>query len=351
MKKEMDVFSVSKVAMDNYKNKFDNAKTRKEKRFEDLNRNFIKGSPMFVQERDRIMPEFSKEIETARDESLKAFEDALEKAIACERAHVMIISSSTKEMISVLNCLENSSISVDEYRALVESHGNKSYWIDRFLERLAAKNDIYETGVQPSFTVKLEILDKLARNTKDYLNNYDGEHKTFPVTSSDAYIYKLEEKYTNGYSGIRMSDRETAKRLVEKALRKGDSLKRSVSISNILRTTKPDMQNEILSILSESDNSVLLDPVMTGVKKVVDRFKKENSQNIKLATAAIDKINSAKSHQERMGIIWDNLDNKHFRKMIEEKIATKNDEKLKESYETALEVKREKSQKAPDNRE
>ena len=53
------------------------------------------------------------------------------------------------------------------------------------------------------------------------------------------------------------------------------------------------------------------------------------------------KMDGAKSHQDCMGIIWDNLGNRYFRKQLEEKIAATNDEKLKDSYETALEVKRE----------
>ena len=52
---------------------------------------------------------------------------------------------------------------------------------------------------------------------------------------------------TNGYSNVRMSDKETAKRLVANALNKGDSLERSCALANMLRTSKPDMQYEILS--------------------------------------------------------------------------------------------------------
>lgn len=215
--------------------------------------------------------------------------------------------------------------------------------MDRFFEKIAEKNGIYETGVQPSLTAKLEILNELAENTRDCLNNYNGEDKTFLVTSSDKYVFGLEEKYTNGYSGVRMSDRETAKRLVDKALNEGDSMERSVTLSNMLRTSKPDMQHEILSLLAEGEHPALSDPTMnlTGVKDVVDRFRKENLRDIKAADLAIKKMDGAKSRQERMGVIWDNLDNRHFRKQLEEKIAATNDEKLKDSYETALEVKRE----------
>jgi hypothetical protein len=343
MEKEYDVFSISKVCMDSYKSRYDKAKAKKKQSFDNLNKNFVSGSPMFVQERDKIVPTYEKEVEAARNEALETFEDALEKAIACERGHAMAISTETTRLMSVLDCLKDSPVSVDEYNALVEAHGNKSYWVDRFFEKIAEKNGIYETGVQPSLTAKLEILNELAENTRDCLNNYNGEDKTFLVTSSDKYVFGLEEKYTNGYSGVRMSDRETAKRLVDKALNEGDSMERSVTLSNMLRTSKPDMQHEILSLLAEGEHPALSDPTMnlTGVKDVVDRFRKENLRDIKAADLAIKKMDGAKSRQERMGVIWDNLDNRHFRKQLEEKIAATNDEKLKDSYETALEVKRE----------
>lgn len=353
MKKEYKVFSISKVCMDSYKSRYDKAKAKKKQSFDNLNKNFVPGSPMFVQERDKIVPTYEKEVEAARNEALEAFEDALEKAIACERGHAMAISTETTRLMSVLDCLKDSPVSVDEYNALVEAHGNKSYWADRFFEKIAEKNGIYETGVQPSLTAKLEILNELAENTRQFLNEYDGEKKTFLVTSSDKYIFGLEEKYTNGYSGVHITDKETAKRLVDKALSKGDSMERSVTLANMLRTNKPDMQYEILSLLAEGEHPALLDPTMnlTGVKDVVDRFRKENLRDIKAADVAMKKMDGAKSHQDCMGIIWDNLDNRHFRKQLEEKIAATNNDKLKDSYETALEVKREKSQKAADKRE
>lgn len=341
MKKEHEVFGVAKVCMDCFKSKYDKATAKKKQRFESLNKNFVPGSPMFIAERDKIVPTYEKEVEAARNEALEAFEDALEKAIACEKAHATVITTETTRLMSVLDCIKDSLVSVDEYSALVEAHGNKSYFVDRFFEKIAGKNDIYETGVQPSLTAKLEILNELAENTRQFLNEYDGEKKTFLVTSSDKYIFGLEEKYTNGYSGVRMSDKETAKRLVDKALNKGDSMERSVTLANMLRTNKPDMQYEILSLLAESGHSALSDPTMslTGAKEIVDRFRKEDLQDSKAADVAMEKVKSAKSRQEYAGVIFDNINNKHFRKLIEEKIATTNDRELKDCYENMQEVK------------
>ena len=342
MKKEqLEIFATAKVCMDTYKNRYDKAKAKKEERFKSLNRNFVPGSPMFVAERDRITPEFEAEVEGARDELSGTFEDVYMRTVAREKAAVTAVTGSTKEMLTALQYLEGMPVSLDEYNALTDCFGGKLYWLDRFFERIADKNGIAKTGVQPSLTAKLAVLEELAENTKQFLNGYDGERKNFIATSSEKYIFSLEDKYTNGYSGIFLNDKEQAKRMVSKAMWKGDSLERSCILANMLRTATPGMQNEILSILAESGHTSLTDPAMrfTGVQNVVDRFRKEDAKLIKAADAAMEQVDSAKSRPEYAGGVYDNFDNRHFRKKMEEKIAATNDRELKECYENVRDMK------------
>lgn len=342
-KKELEIFGMAKIVMDTYKTKFDKAKKRKEDRFKSLNANYKAGSPLFVKERDRITPEFQEEVEKVRNDLMAEFEDALVQLRAVETAKVATISNETKTMMGILDCLENKTMSVDEYEVLVQHYGNKSYWIDRFFERIANKCGIMDSMVQPPLSTKLEILQTLEQNVREYIDKYDGENKCFPVTSSDKYVYALEREYTNDYSGVRMNDTETAKRLVNKAFSIGDSLERSCTLANMLRTSKPDLQHEILCLLAEHDYPALSDPTMNfiGVKNIVDKFKKEDLQDIKAADAAMVKVKSAKSHQERIATIYNNLDNRHFVKAIEKHIADTNDKELRESYKNMQQVKRE----------
>lgn len=342
-KEELKVFAMAKVCMDTYKSRYDKAKAKKEERFKNLNRNFVPGSPMFVAERDKITPEYKAEVDGARGELLKEFEDAFMRTVAHEKAAVSVITGSTKEILATLKYLEDMPVSVDEYTALTDSFGGKMYWLDRFFEKIADKNGIAKTGVQPSLTVKMEILETLSANVREFLNEYDGERKNFIVTSSDKYLFDLEDKYTNGYSGVYLNDKEQAKRMVSKAMGKGDSLERSCALANMLRTSEPDIQHEILSLLAEGEHPALSDPTMNliGTKDVVDRFKKENTRNIKAADVAMEKVKGAKSHKERIGIIYDNLNNRHFVKTLEKHIADTSDKALKESYENMQEVRRE----------
>ena len=140
--------------------------------------------------------------------------------------------------------------------------------------------------------------------------------------------------------------------MVSKALNEGSSLDRSFVLANMLRTSAPDIQDEMLSILAEKDPAALHDPTMkfTGVQNVVDRFIKTDGELVKAANATMEKADNAKSYQERIGILWDGFDNRHLRKRFEERIAATNDEKLRDSYANMKEIKEEQKQESRANK-
>ena len=348
IKTELEIFTMAKMVMDTYQTRFEKAKKKREERFRNLNANYKPGSPLFVKERDSITPQFQEEVEKARNDLMMEFEDSLMKLRAVETAKVATITSETKSMMAVLDCLKDRTVSLDEYTVLAQHYGGKSYWIDRFLETLADKCGIMDSMVQPPLSVKLEILQTLEQNVREYIDGYDGENKCFPVISSDKYIYKMEESYTNGYSGVRLDSREQAKRMVSKALNEGSSLDRSFVLANMLRTSTPDIRDEMLSVLIEKDPAALHDLTMkfTGVQSVVDRFMETDGELVKTAGVAMERADKAKSYQERIGILWDDFGNKHLRKKIEERIAATKDEELKDSYENMKQIKKEQEQES-----
>lgn len=352
IKTEIDIFGMAKVVMDTYKAKFDKAKKKKEERFKRLQTNFVPGSPLFAEERDSITPQFQEEIEKARHDLMAEFEEELMRLRTVETAKVATISSETKSMMAVLDCLKDRTVSLDEYTVLAQHYSGRSYWIDRFLEGVADQCGIMDSMVQPGLSVKMEVLQALEQNVREYVDGYDGEKKLFITTSSDKYIYTMERIYTNNYSSMRLDNREQAKRMVSKALSERTSMNRSIVLANMLRTSEPDMQDEILSVLAEKNPAVLHDPAMKfiGVQSVVNKFIETDGELVKAANAVMKKADNAKSHQERIGILWDNFDNRHLRKMIEERIAATNDEELKDSYENLKEIKKEQEQESRANK-
>lgn len=352
IKTELDIFNMAKVVMDTYKARFDKAKKKKEERFERLKKNFMPGSPLFVKERDSITPQFQEEVEKARHDLMAEFEEELMRLKAVETAQVATISSETKSMMIVLDHLKDSVISIDEYTVLAQHYGGKSYWVDRALERAALKCAIPDSMVQPPLSTKLEILKTLEENVREYIEKYDGEKKNFFVTSSERYLFSLEERYTNNYSSMRLNSREEAKRAVTKALSEGSSFDRALVLANVLRTSKPDVQQEILAYLDEKDPAALHDPTMkfSGVKQVVDKFRETDGRLLKEAKEIMKKVNSAKTHQDRIGLIWDNFSNYQLRKMVENQIEKTNDEKLKDSYQNMWDIKKEQEQESRANK-
>ncbi len=313
-KDELVVFSTAKVTMDSFRQKYDSAKKKKKQRFDELNQNYKPGSPLFIQERDRITPECEAEIEKAREKCRREFTEVLENTIAKERAAATVTGGSVNNTLETLKCLETIPVSVDEYTALVDTLGGKLYWIDRYFEKIAEKNGIRDTGVQPSLTVKLQVLNRLEADVNEFLNDYNGEDKSFIVTNSDGHIFKMENEYTNGYSHVSMSGREQAKRMVTEALRKGDSMERACYLSNMIRTSEPDLQQELLTELSERDSAALSDPTMNlvGISAVIEDFRKTEYAGIKKAEKTIEQIKGEKLKHNRETIAFQNLENRHF---------------------------------------
>lgn len=336
-KDELLVFSTAHVAMDTYKRKYNEATTKKKQRFNDLNTNYKPGSPMFVQERDKIVPEYEKEIEDAKYHCLKEFNDILDETIAKERGSVTVTGGSVNNVLETLKCLETIPVSYDEYTALVDTLGGKLYWIDRYFEKIAEKNGIWETGVQPSYTKKLQILNQLKKDVTECINGYNGEDKTFIVTSSDRYIFKMEEEYTGNYAHVSMNSKEQAKRMISQALSKGDSMERACYLANLIQTSEPEMQNVLLTELADRDSTMLSDPTMnfTGVTNVLENFKKTEYEGMKKAQRIIEKIKGTDLKYDRDTIVYQNLGDRYFLKAIEQS----EDNSLKELVKDVQEVK------------
>ena len=94
-KKELEIFTMAKITMDTYQARYEKAKERREKRFRNLNANYKPGSPLFLEERNKITPDFEAEIAKARNDLMMEFEDSLMKLRAVETAKVAVISNET----------------------------------------------------------------------------------------------------------------------------------------------------------------------------------------------------------------------------------------------------------------
>ena len=66
MQKQLQIFALARVCADTYEREYNKADKERKDAWNDLNRNFVKGSPKFTEYRDRIEPEFQAKIQKAR---------------------------------------------------------------------------------------------------------------------------------------------------------------------------------------------------------------------------------------------------------------------------------------------
>lgn len=86
IKTELEIFTMAKITMDTYQARYEKAKKKREERFRNLNANYKPGSPLFLEERNKITPDFEAEIAKARNDLMSEFEDSLMKLRAVETA-------------------------------------------------------------------------------------------------------------------------------------------------------------------------------------------------------------------------------------------------------------------------
>ena len=338
MQKELKLFSIAKVMADMYKSRYDKADKKRKEAWNDLNRNFVKGSPKFQEYKKRIEPEFQEEIGKAKAELFSDFEKEFNELREHEIARVKVITPGAKEMIDVLGRLQNIPISVDEFNFLVEQYGNHSYWTDRHLANLGVKNGIQECNVAPDITTRLGVLDELKSNLESYFEKYNGDFVYgAEVLVADSTLQRLEKQYTNNYAGISLNAAETAKRIVTDALNKLDSMESSMYLANSLRTSSPKVKESILYELCKNHDRIAEIPCMrlAGVSSAMENFKESEYKGICKAEKTIERIKGESRKYEQETIVYQNLGDRHFI----DAVAQSGDNDLKEMVKHMREVK------------
>lgn len=339
MQKELQIFAITRVAADTYKKKYDEADKKRKEAWKDLNANFVPGSERFKKYKAAIEPEFQEKIKKAKKSVLNEFNREFEDLREMEIARVKSVSQGSEKMMDVLDRLNDIPISVDEFGYLAEQYGNRSYWVDRKLIILSAKNGIQECAVQPDITTKLGLLNELRDNLYSYVDKYENNNSySADVLVADVTLQKLEKRYTNNYSGISLNARESGKRIVTDALNHGDAMERSMYLANALQTSTPDMQEGILYELCKNHEEITGDPVMrlSGVSGKIEKFKEAEYKGARRAERVIDAIRNAKSKFDQNTIIFQNLNDRHFL----EAVGRTDDNELKKMVKHQQEVKK-----------
>lgn len=339
MQKQLQIFTLARICADTYKRKYNKADKERKDAWNDLNRNFLKGSPKFIKYRDSIEPEFQSKIQKAREELTAEFETEYEELRKIEIDRVKSIGSGSEKIMDVLGRLENIPISVDEFSYLIEQYGNHGYWTDRYLASIGQKNGMQECDIQPDITTKLSVLKELKSNLYGYFDKYKNDNSySSDVLVADVTFQRLEKRYTNNYAGISLNGKESGKRIALEGLNKTDELERSMYLANALNTATPEVQEGILLELVKNhseiaDNSNIR---LAGISKAMENFKETEYKGMCKAEQVIKKIKGESREYEQKTIIYNNLEDKHFI----DAVAQSEDDNLKKLVKHMREVKK-----------
>ena len=203
MQKQLQIFALARVCADTYEKEYNKADKKRKEAWNDLNRNFVKGSPKFIEYRDSIEPTFQEKIKKTREKVIAEFEAEFEDLRKTEIEKVKIINSGSEKMMDILGRLENIPISVDEFNYLAEQYGNHGYWVDRYLSSIGKKNGMQEIEIQPDITTKLSVLEELKSNLYGFFDKYKNDNSY----SSDVLVAEERKKqFERDFLGMSLLD-------------------------------------------------------------------------------------------------------------------------------------------------
>lgn len=337
------VFDAMSVTADAYRADFLAAKRQYDDSVRELKENFVINSPLYKEKKKSIEARYKEAVQAARDKHLSEFMDILEKERKKEKSWAAAWGITESKDFEELENISKVPLSVDEFDLIAEKYAGKYYFVDRFLLKIAEDNGIdpRSVPVQPPIDKKLEVFRTAEGYVKRFINGFDGKGRaSLELLVCDKTAYKLEREATGNYAGVYLDAESQAKRILSKSLEKGSMLERALYLSNAIKTSEPEVGEEMLRMLAEKSSNFLgADAMkMVGVFDVVERFRENDLVDIQDAEKAVDAIRQAQNHAQVMGTIYDNIHNRRFHQAIEREIEKTGNVKLKEDFERAKEI-------------
>lgn len=292
-KKTETIFGMGVVAADVYVKKYDNAYAQRkaaEKTLYDVK----PGTARYRAEKAQIEADFQSEVEKIRKEVSGEFSAAMESTrnrIALE----LQASTWEKENMDTLKYFSDIPLSQQEINVLGERYGG-GYWSDRLLKQLAEKNNCEYGLGGAEIGERLEILDELQNRLNALMSGYDTGGINAGILSAihESQIYKLEERFTKGYTNMNLSPGQRADRAVAMTLGQAGFMERAVTLANAYRNADTETRQHIL--LMCADDSRLTDIAkMAGLDERVTAFKENGLSDMKEAVKTVKAAQSADS--------------------------------------------------------
>lgn len=310
------------VGRDSYKQKYKDAKVRKESAIEILQRDFRPGTQRFKEEKQSIEQRFMEEVQAAKKEAHDFLDDKFLDLQSYEMSRVETLGN--LEELQKLNAIADLPMSSMEVRLLAQKYGGKNYYYDKILNQIAEKNGIPSRGIEtlglrPNVDVKMHVLEQLRQQFNDLLDNYKGDmnYKT-EVLLADSVVYRAEKLFTNGYNEGNMDDEAVARRAFTNILQQKNDMERGLTLREVMKNANDSIQREILYKCANSNIIGEFALEIAGVTEAVEAYRGGLGVEYEKAKKILQDVKDCKDDIDLIKVvIRENKDNEMFLKLCE----------------------------------
>lgn len=171
-----------------------------------------------------------------------------------------------QKMIDELRVFETLPLSTEEFDAIAYNYGNKNYYADRLLEKIAEQNGIRPhfqklggiEGIEPNLKIKLSILRDLKARADRFVNNFGTRDGNNPETRQALFpglLLDAERRYGNGFQEHEMTPRQIASRVAENMRTNPGNA--SYLLDNALENATPSVKNAIYNEMLTAEDSAI----------------------------------------------------------------------------------------------
>ena len=282
---------------DEYKRKYDEIKSARERELKEANDTYKPGCKALL---DKI-----EQINTACDSALtklkvEAADRALQDVETLREQELERVQTINEPLLAKIRAIENIPMTTLELKAFSAKIGAKGdYWASRALADIAEQNgiDSVEIGLESTYDTKMSILDQLT----DQLNSifkYYGTKDTSERTKV-RYLYlnnDIIERARQMYGGkiSKLSDTQKADRAYFTVRTQPTDIGKGVAIANVLRNAKGDVRNMILCRLAEDRTVSNMAAEFSGRMEEIESFRKGLAAEYRAAERALQNIRNTK---------------------------------------------------------
>lgn len=316
-----------RVIRDRYSRKYDSCKSDYEAKQKQIMNDYI--NARLDDEMKKARAEYNQTIAEEREVAKKSFADELQKIVILENAKASVTEST---LLNEVRRFEGMEITKREFNLLLEKYGNKNFWSDKILRKIAEENSIdmrdLENPLEADYDAKMEILEELTKAINEYIDKYDMDSTQYPVELgvAESTLFRMESGYLNGLSNTEYTEMQLGERAVSIINQSKDIVEKSKRIANAMQTESQVLKAKIMNDLLQ-DNANMESIRFSGYKAEFEAFEHE------LFKSAVETVKIIEAHSDDMANVKDAIKQTKDNKFVGMLLKDSNNREIKKAYE------------------